>query len=950
MTNTLGNLIIELGINQAAFHSGLDKATYAAKKFAQETKRELQGIGGALSELGNAFTGLGGPVGAATRLMQDSFGAISTLVKGASGGMISTLGGVALGVGGVGLAFGGAALVAKEWAESAEETVHGLEMISQKTGISIENLEGLKAAGSTVDVSLESLTVGMRHFEKSLADLAEGKAGAGAAVLRGLKVSATDPMAALLQTADALSKVKDQSILAADARMLFGRSGLDLLPLLKEGSKGLQEYLDMAQKYGPVIGTEDVEATDKFKKANAEMGLVWDDLKEKGIVFLPILTAIKEALADAANHALHFGDFGPKGPTADDIKKGMHGADLSGMPKISVDTRTPEQMRTADLEKYFQTLQAGSKAGYDLEQARLALAGDITAEEWKDAANQQEIINKLEPIVRLEKERKDFLNTLSQQTRKTEDKSNLDAQQALAAMRHGVGEADVFAAAAADVAAKRQEDLNKATELGIQNDKRYQAALAERTATWEKNAGVEAISKAHAEDFKSLEEFTHTTEESAHTMLEEASAGNSVGAAMDRNNAKLAPYIDKLAALNAEYTQLASSGKASTTALAALRANIDLITSQMQAAALAVGDLNTAISAPKIPEITKEMALLATETQTALSGRDTEKFAIQIQEFGARTNATKEQIADYATALRAKTEAEQVAQVMQSHGNGLGEMSRLQGDRQTLINNQSIIVANSSLQQYKQTLAEVDAQMADLTAKSATGWSAIGAGLNAAVKDMIADVPALGDSIRKLANQDMQELNNSIAQFIVTGKGGFTKVVESMVESLIKLGLQYVETTILKHFFDSQSTAAQVGGFSQSQVVRQAAIGQSAAEAAASAAWAGPEAAVVAAAETIALLEGITALAAGGDVQAGHAYLVGEKHPEIFVAGTSGHVYPQNPADVVGGGRSHGPLANVTMNANIQAIDRDGMAGLLQEHGRMIADEVMAQVRMTNGL
>lgn len=39
-------------------------------------------------------------------------------------------------------------------------------------------------------------------------------------------------------------------------------------------------------------------------------------------------------------------------------------------------------------------------------------------------------------------------------------------------------------------------------------------------------------------------------------------------------------------------------------------------------------------------------------------------------------------------------------------------------------------------------------------------------------------------------------------------------------------------------------------------------------------------------------MQGITALARGGDVTPGHAYLVGEHHPEIFMAGASGHVYP----------------------------------------------------------
>jgi hypothetical protein len=135
------------------------------------------------------------------------------------------------------------------------------------------------------------------------------------------------------------------------------------------------------------------------------------------------------------------------------------------------------------------------------------------------------------------------------------------------------------------------------------------------------------------------------------------------------------------------------------------------------------------------------------------------------------------------------------------------------------------------------------------------------------------------------------------------------------------------------------------------EIARQASIGQAAAEAAAwAAASGGPAAAIAAAAETLGSLEGITALAGGGDVMPGHSYLVGEKHPEVLVAGTAGHVYPSvGDAQRSGGsGAGGGNQTNINVNHSVSALDAQSFRSVLTEHSDILGDVISSHLRRLN--
>src|ERR1700676_965570 len=150
MAISLGSIVVELLANTGNFLSGMDKAGHQAKKTSKEIKDSFSDVGsklnaafsGALSSLGE----VGAVVGELGKSLSEAFEGV-----GKSGNNISTavtaLGGLA--AAGIAAA-AGLSLMAKEGAEVTEH----LSQVSQKTGISIDSLQVLEAAGKSVGLSL----------------------------------------------------------------------------------------------------------------------------------------------------------------------------------------------------------------------------------------------------------------------------------------------------------------------------------------------------------------------------------------------------------------------------------------------------------------------------------------------------------------------------------------------------------------------------------------------------------------------------------------------------------------------------------------------------------------------------------------------------------------------------------------------------------------------------
>jgi hypothetical protein len=167
-----------------------------------------------------------------------------------------------------------------------------LNDMSVATGVSVETLSGLGYAAQQTGVDLGSLQGGLKGLAKFTGNVAAGSKGA-IHTLQQLGISASTFLAArpeqrLGLLADGLRKIQDPGVRAALAMKTLGRAGESLLPMLADGSAGLDAFLERARELGIVITGEEAA------KADA-LGDAWDDLKA---VFGAIAFQTGAALAD----------------------------------------------------------------------------------------------------------------------------------------------------------------------------------------------------------------------------------------------------------------------------------------------------------------------------------------------------------------------------------------------------------------------------------------------------------------------------------------------------------------------------------------------------------------------------------------------------------------------------------------------------------------------------
>lgn len=190
-------------------------------------------------------------------------------LKGALGGLKSVLGnlgklaiGAAAGVAAIGAGIAG--MVAK-----ATDAAGELVDLSLKTGISIERLQELRYVGDQVGTDLDTMTGSLARMTRAMGDVGTSKEITAA--FKKLGVNATDANGNLRDSEvvfgellGALGKVENETERDALAMEIFGRSALELNPLIKAGADEIARLTDQAHQVGAVMDTEAVEGLEAF--------------------------------------------------------------------------------------------------------------------------------------------------------------------------------------------------------------------------------------------------------------------------------------------------------------------------------------------------------------------------------------------------------------------------------------------------------------------------------------------------------------------------------------------------------------------------------------------------------------------------------------------------------------------------------------------------------------
>jgi hypothetical protein len=244
----LGDLLVRLKAETADFQSDMGKAAHVAERRAKEMEA-------ALSKVQNAIAALG--VGALAAQQALEFRAV---IDGAD----------------------------------------HLNKLSQRVNMSVASLSELGFAASLADVDMETFGKGMRDFNRALVDAQDPASKMGQLMRElGVNVNAA-PADALKQFADAFAALPEGALRTEVAMTVLKKAGDQFIPLLLQGSKGMEDMADKARKLGVVIDADFAASAEAFNDNLKMIGTGATALKiALGEQLLPGMASFTNSIVEA---------------------------------------------------------------------------------------------------------------------------------------------------------------------------------------------------------------------------------------------------------------------------------------------------------------------------------------------------------------------------------------------------------------------------------------------------------------------------------------------------------------------------------------------------------------------------------------------------------------------------------------------------------------------------
>ena len=298
--------------------AGLEGAGKSLERAYSGLGTRLSGVGGDLAKgLGSSLSGIESAAGKAFGALDQglgkvgqALGPIAEVLPGLPGG-VSALAGAFSGfvpvaglLGGVGVALGalggiavgivgGLVALGKSAANAGDE----LLVLSQQSGVSVENLSRFQYVSQQTDASVDKI---VGSINKLGINLANGSKEANKAITSiGLSladVKKLKPEDAFVAIVDGLGKIPGAGQRAAAGTAIFGKGWHDVSQLAAEDLRGLMAEAD---KFGATMSTELAVAGDRFNDTLGQLSTVVEGFKRAaGAGVLPVLIAFAEVLRD----------------------------------------------------------------------------------------------------------------------------------------------------------------------------------------------------------------------------------------------------------------------------------------------------------------------------------------------------------------------------------------------------------------------------------------------------------------------------------------------------------------------------------------------------------------------------------------------------------------------------------------------------------------------------
>lgn len=154
--------------------------------------------------------------------------------------------------------------------KSAIDNADELGKLSQKVGVTVEDLSKLAYAAQLGDTDLASLQQSLVKLADSAVQAQTG-AGDAAEAFKAIGVSVTDANGQVkdsqqlfLEISDAFAGFEDGAAKSAVATDIFGKAGANLIPLLNGGSEAIKEAGDELERFGGVISQDASDSANEF--------------------------------------------------------------------------------------------------------------------------------------------------------------------------------------------------------------------------------------------------------------------------------------------------------------------------------------------------------------------------------------------------------------------------------------------------------------------------------------------------------------------------------------------------------------------------------------------------------------------------------------------------------------------------------------------------------------
>ncbi len=176
---------------------------------------------------------------------------------------------------------------------------------AQKAGTSVEKFSALAYAAQLSNVSTEALTKGFKELSSSM--VAATKSGTEQeALFQSLGVSVRDSSGNMRDANSVLLDVATRFADTADgvektnaAAKLFGKTGLELIPLLNQGASGINAMTKEAGEFGQVVSKEAAASSEEFKDNLTKLGAMMQGVVN-GVVaeFIPTLADLSKQFVE----------------------------------------------------------------------------------------------------------------------------------------------------------------------------------------------------------------------------------------------------------------------------------------------------------------------------------------------------------------------------------------------------------------------------------------------------------------------------------------------------------------------------------------------------------------------------------------------------------------------------------------------------------------------------